>query len=277
MNPIQGKTLVITGAARGLGREAARLLQQHGATVIGIDIAPAPDAAAELFDAYFQLDLADPAAVSAAAAQIQAHFGDVDLLINNAGILSIDRAESGVTADVRRSIEVNLFGPWHLTAALLPGLLRRRGRVIQVSSLFALVNAPHVAAYAASKRALWAYADVLRMQYRGCLDVVTVFPGFIDTDIHRAAEQVGLSVKRLVSFMRGRRTLLSLEEPLPAAARGLVRACTGRARNRGLTPMGTLTMLTARLMPGVVDAFIAWRLASLVRSGDLHLKPELIK
>ncbi len=275
MRQINGKTIVITGVSRGLGREAAMQLKELGACVIGIDIDPIQPGAP--LDAFLQLDLSDAAAVKRAADEITQRFGDVDILINNAGVLSIDRAESGVTPAVRRSIEVNLLGPWHLSAALLPGILRRHGRVVNVSSLFALVNAPHVAAYAASKRALWAYADVLRMQYRGCIDVVTVFPGFIDTAIHRPAEHVGLSVKRLVSFMAGQRTLLSLEEPLQSAARGLIRACTGSARNRGLTRLGTLTMFTARLMPSLVDAFIAWRLSSLVRAGQLCLRPELME
>jgi NAD(P)-dependent dehydrogenase (short-subunit alcohol dehydrogenase family) len=270
------KIIVVTGAARGLGQEAVRRLKATGATVIGLDIIAAP--ADSPADAFHLVDLADATQVRDIAQRIATRFGDADILVNNAGVLSIDQAESGVTATVRRSVDVNLFGPWQLTAELLPGLLRKRGRVVNVSSLFALVNAPHVAAYAAGKRALWAYSDVLRMQHRGRLDVVTVFPGFIDTPIHRPAEEVGLSVKRLVSFKMGRRTLLSLEEPVASAARGLTRACLGSsARNRGTTTMGTLTMYTARFVPSLVDAFISWRLSSLVRGGHMRLKPELIE
>ncbi|EPL12647.1 SDR family oxidoreductase [Pseudomonas sp. CF150] len=175
-------------------------------------------------------------------------------------------------------MDVNLFAPWQLTSGFLPGLLRKRGKVVNVSSLFALVNAPYVAAYAASKRALSAYSDVLRMQYRGELDVVTVYPGFIDTAIHLPAQRVGLSVKRLVTFKWGDKTLLSLEEKLDAAANGLVRACQKNGlRNRGLTFMGTLAMYTARSVPSVVDAFIAMRLRTLTRGGHLVLNPELIE
>lgn len=270
------KVVVITGAAGGLGWQTALLLKASGAKVIGLDIVD--NAGAHVIDAFHRIDITDPAAIADVAQQISSRFGDVDVLVNNAAMLSIDRAEAGVTETVRRAMDVNLFGAWQLTAALLPGLLRKRGKVINVSSLFALVNAPHVAAYAASKRALFAFSDILRMQYRGRLDVVTVFPGFMDTPIHRTAEAVGLSVKRLVSFKIGQWTLLSLEESVPRAAAGLVRACArGGGRNRGLTLLGTLTMFTARIAPSLVDMFISWRISTLIRGGHLRLQLELIE
>ncbi|HKS13850.1 MAG TPA: SDR family NAD(P)-dependent oxidoreductase [Pseudomonas sp.] len=270
------KIVVITGAARGLGLETARKLKREGATVIGIDRLE-PQTGLN-FDAYYLLDLCDQARMEEAAGSIQARFGDIDILVNNAGVLTLERGETGVNDEVRRAMEVNLLAPWQLTARFLPALLRKRGKVVNVSSLFALVNAPYVPAYAASKRAMSAYSDVLRMQYAGQLDIVTVFPGFIATAIHDPAERVGLSVKRLVSFKRGERVLLSLEETLDDASNGLLRACCKRGlRNRGLTFMGSLTMYTARWMPSVVDAFIGLRLRSLSKAGQLALKPELIE
>ncbi len=271
-----GKIIVISGCARGLGHAAARKLKQQGATVIGLDILAPQEA--ELLDGFYQVDLCDRSALASVIGAISTDFGDIDILVNNAGTLTLERGETGVTDEVIRAVDVNLFAPWQLVAGFLPGLLRKRGKVVNVSSLFALVNAPYVAAYAASKRALSAYSDVLRMQYRGQLDVVTVYPGFIDTAIHVPAQRVGLSVKRLVTFKRGDKTLLSLEEKLDAASDGLVRACrTHGLRNRGLTFMGTLAMYTARIAPSVVDAFIAMRLRTLTRGGHLALKPELIE
>ncbi|WP_369302245.1 SDR family NAD(P)-dependent oxidoreductase [Pseudomonas sp. N2-5-1-1] len=271
-----GKIIVISGCARGLGQAAARKLKQQGATVIGLDILAPQEP--ELLDGFYQVDLCDRSALASVIGAISTDFGDIDILVNNAGTLTLERGETGVTDEVIRAVDVNLFAPWQLVAGFLPGLLRKRGKVVNVSSLFALVNAPYVAAYAASKRALSAYSDVLRMQYRGQLDVVTVYPGFIDTAIHLPAQRVGLSVKRLVTFKRGDKTLLSLEEKLDAASDGLVRACrTNGLRNRGLTFMGTLAMYTARIAPSVVDAFIAMRLRTLTRGGHLALKPELIE
>lgn len=271
-----GKIIVISGCARGLGHAAARKLKQQGATVIGLDILAPQEP--ELLDGFYQVDLCDRSALASVIGAISTDFGDIDILVNNAGTLTLERGETGVTDEVIRAVDVNLFAPWQLVAGFLPGLLRKRGKVVNVSSLFALVNAPYVAAYAASKRALSAYSDVLRMQYRGQLDVVTVYPGFIDTAIHLPAQRVGLSVKRLVTFKRGDKTLLSLEEKLDAASDGLVRACrTHGLRNRGLTFMGTLAMYTARIAPSMVDAFIALRLRTLTRGGHLALKPELIE
>lgn len=271
-----GKIVVITGTARGLGYAAACTLKKQGATVIGLDILAPQEPG--LLDGFYQVDLRDRTALAQVIGAISTDFGDIDILVNNAGTLTLERGETGVTDAVTRAVDVNLFAPWQLVAGFLPGLLRKRGKVVNVSSLFALVNAPYVAAYAASKRALSAYSDVLRMQYRGQLDVVTVYPGFIDTAIHLPAQRVGLSVKRLVTFMWGDRTLLSLEEKLDAAADGLVRACQKDGlRNRGLTFMGTLAMYTARIAPSVVDAFIALRLRTLTRGGHLALKPELIE
>ncbi|MDQ2821167.1 MAG: SDR family NAD(P)-dependent oxidoreductase [Pseudomonadota bacterium] len=273
---MQGKLVVITGAARGLGSATAGLLKASGAIVIGLDLDSAE--APAHFDAFHCIDLCDHATVTETARRIARDYGDVDVLVNNAAILTLDSGALGISSSVRQSFDCNLFAPWHLTSVMLPGLLRKRGRVINVSSLFALVNAPFVAAYAASKRALFAYSDALRMEHRGALAVVTVFPGFIDTAIHRGTDPVGLSVQRLVSFKFGNTTVLSLEEKLAAAARGLAATCAGSGgRNRGLTVLGTLTMITARCLPGVVDGFISWRIASLVRAGKLHLKPELIQ
>lgn len=273
---LQGKIVVLTGSSQGLGQATALKLKRQGATVIGLDILVPQDTLT--LDAFYQVDMADRSAVSAAVNSLTAAFGDIDILVNNAGTLTLERGETGVTSSVTRAMDVNLFGPWQLISELLPSLLRKRGKIVNVSSLFALVNAPYVAAYATSKRALAAYSDVLRMQYRGQLDIVTVFPGFIDTAIHLPAQRVGLSVKRLVTFKSGERTLLSLEEKLEAASDGLVRACVRDGlRNRGLTFMGTLAMYTARIMPSVVDAFISLRLRTLTRGGHLVLKPELIE
>lgn len=272
---MHGKVIVITGFARGLGLATTRKLKAEGAIVIGIDCLNGP---VDLqLDGSYCFDLTDGDALEKAVESIQSLFGDVDILINNAGLLTLEHGESGVTANARRALEVNLFAAWELTSALLPGLLRRNGKLINVSSLFAMVNAPYVAAYAASKRGLSAWSDVMRMQYGDALDVVTVYPGFIDTAIHQPAELAGLSVKRLVSFKWGDKVVLSLEEPLESASKGLVRACHKRGlRNRGLTLMGTLTFFCARAMPSLIDAFISLRLRQLTRSGQLSLKPELI-
>ena len=154
----------------------------------------------------------------------------------------------------------------------MPALLASHGRVINIASLFALVNAPLLPSYSATKRAVVAYSDVLRMQYGDRLTVTTLYPGYMRTPIHAAAERQGLSVARLVTMYWDQRQLLSLEEPLEAAAQGVIRACYGRPRrDRGVTLTGTLTLLLARHLPRLVDWCINWRLKSLMKAGVLQI------
>ncbi len=285
MNDLRNKIVVVVGVSRGLGQRTAALLKEEGARVIGIGNQPPPPVQppaicfypdykrTPALDAFFQADLASTEEIDAAVAALTRQFGDIDILVNNAGTLALDPLDAGVTSDVRRMLDVNLFGAWHLTSRLLPGLLRKGGRVVNVSSLFALVNAPQGAAYAISKRALVAYSDALRASTRGRISVSTVFPVFIDTAIHAPAERAGLSVKRLVTFKAGPNPLFTLEEPLDIAAGGLVAACqSGWARDRGVTPMGTLLMHLARWFPSLVEAVMRWRFDALLRSGEVGLQ-----
>jgi NAD(P)-dependent dehydrogenase (short-subunit alcohol dehydrogenase family) len=155
-----------------------------------------------------------------------------------------------------------------LTAAALPALIESHGRVVNVSSLFALVGSAYHPAYCSSKRALIGYSDVLRMQYGDRITVTCVYPGYMATPIHRKVERQGLSAAKLVSFGMGKRTLLSLEEPLAVAAQSMVRACFGRAaRNQCPTFRGTLSLLAARHAPALIDWLTRWRVGNLVRAG----------
>jgi NAD(P)-dependent dehydrogenase (short-subunit alcohol dehydrogenase family) len=271
-----GKRVLITGSARGLGAATVDALVARGARVVGIDKETASSRATLLV-----ADLRDEQQVRKAVAKALEELGGLDLLINNAGILYLADPAAPVSRNVRDSLEVNLFGAWHVTSAAMPALLESRGRVVNVSSLFAVVNAPFIPAYATGKRALTAFSDILRFQYGDRISVVTVYPGFMDTLIHAGAVAQGLSVGALVTFRLGGRRILTLEESLPAAVRGLLAACRARiARDRALTLRGALTLVTARHVPRLVDWFIGVRIRFLVRRGlrvdlkDQHSSPE---
>jgi NAD(P)-dependent dehydrogenase (short-subunit alcohol dehydrogenase family) len=266
---LQGKRVLITGAASGLGAATMEALEKQGCKVVGID--KRADAKGEVLVA----DLRDRTQTKDAVVAAIARLGGLDVLINNAGVLDLQDPGVGPESDVSEHFEVNFFGAWRTTAAALPALLEARGRVINVTSLFAVVNAPFIPAYCSSKRALTAYSDVLRMQYGDRIGVTTVYPGYMGTPIHEKAARQGLSVARVVSFKMGNRTLLTLEEPLDVAARAMVRLCDGRAaRDRGLTFFGTLSLISARHLPRLVDWFIRWRIGQLVRSGILKVTLE---
>lgn len=266
---LQGKRILITGAAGGLGTAATKALTQRGARVVGIDKRPS---VASATDGIIVADVRKSGEVNAAVSEAITRLGGLDILINNAGVLSLQDAGIQPGSDTTESLEVNLLGPWRVMAAALPALLASRGRIINITSLFAVVNAPFIPAYCASKRALSAYSDVLRMQYGNRLTVTTIYPGYMNTPIHEAALEQGLSVARIVTFIVGGRPVLSLEEPLESAARGIVRACTGRPmRDRGATFLGTVTLIMARHVPKFVDAFVNWRIARLVNAGALRI------
>lgn len=263
---LHGKRILITGAAGGLGMAAKRALVDEGAKVIGIDRRTGSDSGDVIV-----ADVREQHEVNQAVAEAVERLGGLDILINNAGVLHLQDAGLPPASDAAEVLAVNLLGPWRVTAAALPSLLASRGRVINVASLFAVVNAPLIPAYCASKRALAAYSDVLRMQFGERLTVTTLYPGYMNTPIHAGAVRQGLSVARIVTFFAGGRPVLSLEEPLARAARGVVRACSGRARDRGLTFLGTLTLSAARHVPTLVDAFVTWRINQLLKSGHLKI------
>jgi len=262
---LKGKRILITGAAGGLGTAAMRQFLAQGALVIGIDRNPAKG---DLAEHVLVADVRDGAAVKATVADAIELLGGLDVLVNNAGWLELQDAGMAPTDDVSTAIDINLLGPWRVTAAALPALLASRGRVVNVASLFAVVNAPFVPAYAASKRALVAYSDVLRMQYGDHVGVTTVYPGYMNTAIHEPAVRQGLSVGTIVDF-----GIFSAQESLESAARGLLGVCSGRVhRDRGLTPLGGLTLWGARHLPWLIDRVVGWRIAQLVRGGKLDVQ-----
>ena len=116
-------------------------------------------------------------------------------------------------------LDVNLIGPWRMTAAALPALRASRGRVVNVASGLAHLAVPFAPAYCMSKRGLVAYSDALRLEHGDAITVTTVYPGYIKTPIHDSSNEDGFALDGLVP-----------EEPLSAAAETLVRAALGRPR-----------------------------------------------
>lgn len=191
---------LVTGANRGIGFEIARMLVRDGLQVIigARDGAKSREAAALLSKgggraASVSLDVADPASVSDALDEIAKNFGDIDVLVNNAGIL-ID-APGGFRASVfdmtddtmRTTFETNVIGPQRLIRALVPGMRARNyGRVVNVSSMAGQL-ADMMAGYPAyrmSKSALNALTRVLAAEVAGTnIKVNSVCPGWCRTDM----------------------------------------------------------------------------------------------
>lgn len=148
-------TAVVTGAARGLGREFAVALAGDalGARVAGFDLADQSETAALIGERFvpFTVDVADAAGVAAALHKL----GNIQILVNNAGIYPPIPFEETTPEDLRRILRVNVEGPFLTTQAALPYLRRAGwGRIVNIASGAVFVGPPDLAAYTASKAAL---------------------------------------------------------------------------------------------------------------------------
>ena len=196
-----GKVVLVTGAARGIGLEAARRLHARGASValVGLEGDELSREAAELGDRAwsYEADVRDLDAMQAAAAGAAERFGGIDVVIANAGIAANGTVASIDPSAFDRTIEVNLLGVFRTVRAALPYVTERRGYVLVIASAAALVHTPMLAAYAASKAGAEAFADSLRVEiaHTGTKVGVAYF-SFIDTDMvrrgfDRASARVG--------------------------------------------------------------------------------------
>jgi len=241
--------ILMTGAAGDIGQATTELLRRRGHQVVGLDLRPGHD--------IVTADLRDAKATAAAVAEAVARLGGLDVLVNNAGVASLQDSALAASEDTRKVIEINLFGSWNATTAAIPALLQSRGRIVNIASLLAHVDLPLLAGYCASKRALCALSDVMRVEYAGQLSVVTVYPGYVKTALHDVARREGLCLDGVLP-----------QESLAAAAAAIAGACIGRPRRTvTVSWSGAATLLLARLLPGVVDALVLRRLARAAAAG----------
>src|SRR5829696_5834096 len=188
-----GKTVLITGAARGLGAETARRVAARGANValVGLEPEELERVAAQCGKnaACFECDVTDVDALEAAVAGAAERFGGIDVVMANAGIAPMGMVRSTDPMAFERTIEINLLGVWRTVRACLPQVIERRGYVLVIASMAAPLHAPGMAAYAASKAGAEAFADSLRCELKHLgVDVGVGYFGFIDTDMVRGAD-----------------------------------------------------------------------------------------
>lgn len=180
---IQGKTVLITGANRGIGAALVRAFLKHG---IGKVYAAArnPSSLPDFKDARVvpvQLDITKASEVTAAAQKI----GAVDILVNNAGIMTFSGVLTASSADLAADMEVNYFGTIRIIQAFAPLIEKQGGGVIaNISSIVGLAPLPVIAGYSASKAALFSATQAARIALKPKkIEVIGIFPGPIDTDL----------------------------------------------------------------------------------------------
>jgi NAD(P)-dependent dehydrogenase (short-subunit alcohol dehydrogenase family) len=177
---LEGSVALVTGAGRGLGRAFAGELVRHGAAKV-YGGARDTSSITERGVTPVELDITDPYAVSRAAASC----GDVNLLINNAGIMLAGPPSSSSIADARSQMEVNYFGTLAMCQAFAPVVAANGGgALVHMLSVLALITNPQSSGYAASKAAEWSITNALRVELRSQgTQVVSVFSAYIDTDM----------------------------------------------------------------------------------------------
>ncbi|GAA4879438.1 SDR family NAD(P)-dependent oxidoreductase [Kitasatospora terrestris] len=182
----------ITGASRGLGRAFAEAALTAGDRVVAA--ARTAPALHELASAHpgrvlpLTLDVTDRAAVFAAVAEAVGRFGRLDVVVNNAGMLSMGMVEEFTEAEARAQLDVNFFGALWVSQAVMPVLRgQRSGHLVQVSSIAALGGFPSTGLYSASKFALEGLSEALAQEAAGFGVKVSILqPGGYWTDLYTA-------------------------------------------------------------------------------------------
>ena len=191
MKHLEGKTVLVTGGASGIGEIMVRLLLERKANVIIWDINQANiDDTLSKFSTKgvlygFQVDVSNSNQVQEAAEKVKQEIGIVDVLINNAGIVVGKYFKEHSIADIDRTMNINAAGPMYITQAFLGDMLdQNSGHICNIASSGGLISNPKMSVYAASKWALIGWSDSLRLEMKQMdkdVTITTIMPYYINT------------------------------------------------------------------------------------------------
>lgn len=243
---LQGRRVLITGAARGIGAATARRLHQRGArvAVLGLEPELLEALAAECGNApWVCCDVTDADAVEQAVEEVVAALGGLDVVIANAGVAAQLPIVGGDRAIFERTLAVNTLGVYYTLRAAGPHVSHPGGYVLAISSLAAALHVPLLGAYSASKAAVEALADSLRIELRpsGARVGVAYF-GELETDMTSRGFGTD-AAKRLQKSLGAGSRVAPLEDGIDAIEAGVAR----RAR-RVVAPRWVAWVLPRRML-----------------------------
>jgi NAD(P)-dependent dehydrogenase (short-subunit alcohol dehydrogenase family) len=258
-----GKVILITGGSRGLGLVLARQFCAEGARVALL--ARDPDELAQAREELLRrgkvltisCDLLEREQIDAAVHEVVAHFGGLDVLINNAGIIEIGPLEHMQREDFERAMNLHFWAPFDLIMKALPHLRRGgEGRIVNIASIGGRMAVPHLAPYCASKFALVGLSDALRAELaRDRIHVTTVTPGLMQTGSQGNARFKG---DHLAEY-----TWFSLSTALPfsstraeCAAAQIIAACRRGSPSLTIPLLARATIIGNALFPNIAGSML---------------------
>lgn len=208
---LQGKVAIITGAANGIGLEAARLFLKEGAKValVDYDATTGEQRVAELQAegeaAFYQVDVSNEAQVIEMVSMVKERFGKIDVLINNAGITKDNMLLKMSGEDFQKVMDVNVNGVFNCTQAVVPHMLENgKGKIINTSSVSGIYGNVGQTNYAASKAAVVGMTKSWAKEFgRKNINVNAVAPGFVETAmVETIPEKMIQTMLQLVPLQR---------------------------------------------------------------------------
>lgn len=193
--PLHGRVSLVTGASRGIGRAVAVALASRGSDVVlaarrreALDEVAGSCAALGVRTHVGEIDLADPGSVKRGVEEVLGALGRIDHLVNNAGVTGDGLLLRMKREEWDRVLAVNLSGAFEVTRAVLPTMVRARyGRIVNISSIVALMGNPGQVNYCAAKAGLIGFTKALAREVASrSITVNAIAPGLIDTDMTRA-------------------------------------------------------------------------------------------
>lgn len=263
MRSFDGKKVVITGAASGIGRALAVQLANQGATLALLDKhrdgleetrALCPRGVPFIYD----VDVSNRGGMEAVAQKVVRDLAQVDVLINNAGVSSSGSIHDLTETTLRWTMDINFWGTVHGTWAFLPVLLSRpEAALVNVSSVYGLIGVPEQAAYCASKFAVRGFTEAVRQDLRRTgVTVTLVFPGGIRTSIVKSSRSDSkLSTDQAVLLRQAFEA--SLHTSADEAARAILEGIRRKAARVLIGQDARRIDLLARCLPGSYDRAVA--------------------